>query len=145
MTFTATLTLSQQGRLGEVVANVDYTGDLSAGAESHECMESLERIWGEMKGQMESGFIEGDDTEYSATLTLSQDAPGSDVFTKLEMHPRLSFGDPNPVPSSYEAICFLAQVWLQMCGIIDDEGNVLNEDAVERSMDLKVTASPTVH
>lgn len=145
MNYIATLTLSQNGRQGPVEINVDYEGNLDNEAEAHVCMKHLEELWDEMKDHMDPSEVSKDDTKYSASLMLSQTDVGSDVFTKLEMYPRLSMNDDGPVPSSYEAICFIAQVWLQMCGVIDAEGNVLDESAVEKSMDLKVTQSPTVH
>lgn len=145
MTFNATLTLSQTGRMGLVTSSFDYEGDNEAGAESHVCMGHLESLWEEMAKTMDHEEPAEDDTVFSATLSLSQDDVGGDVYTKLEMSPKLTMSDTQPVPSSYEAICFIAQVWLQMAGVIDDEGNVINEDAIENAMDLQVTASPTVH
>lgn len=145
MTYIATLTLSQTGREGTVESTVDYEGDLDQNAESHVCMKHIEDLWGEMKSHMDTAEVAGDDRQYSATLTLSQKDVGGDVYTKLEMYPKLSADDADGIPSSYEAICFLAQVWLQMAGVIDDDGNVLDEEAVERSMELRVTQSPTLH
>lgn len=145
MTYIATLTLSQQGRSGTISSSVDYSGDVDHGPESHECMKHLEDLWAEMRKHMDVDNVQTDDREFSATLELKQDQVGGDVFTKLEMHPRLAFDDEGEVPTSYEAICFLAQVWLQMAGVIDENGDVLDEDAVERSMDLRVTKNPTLH
>lgn len=145
MTFSATLTLSQNGRQGEVTSVIEYDGDIEAGSEAHMCMTHIEDLWNQVKLRMpEVADAEGLEP-YSSTLTFSQNEVGGDVFTKLEMFPKLKLEDMHPVPASYEAICFLAQTWLQMAGIIDDEGNVIDPASLENDMDLQVTEGRSIH
>lgn len=144
--YTATLKLEQNGKNGTIRTELDFgPKGQDFDSEAHTCLAHVAALWLQTQPRMIPDVRDDESEEvFSASLKLSQEELGEDVYTALTMNPKLKFDDKS-VPSAYEAICFLSNAWLQMAGIIDEEGNVVDDDAVVDQVDLSVTRSNRVH
>ena len=139
MEYSTTLTLSQTGMNGPLTFNVSSTKqDADFVPAAYHIMSKLASVW----FQIEPMIIEksnpsknNDGVKYKAEFTLEQDGPSSAVFSKLELSPRVQ-GLEDQFPTSFEAGSYLAALYLNMVGIIDEDGNVIDEDALVDNVEI---------
>lgn len=140
----ASITLKQKGISGKIVADTNFA---PRGHDyvppSHEAMAQLVALWLQLETLIApEDEVEGD-VEYTSTLTLSQDEPDGPVYSRLVMEPKIKASE-HKFPSSYEANSYLATAWLQMAGVIDEEGNLISEDSLD-NLDLQAKEPARVH
>lgn len=146
MQYTTTLTLTQTGMNGPLSFNVSTTKqDANYVPEAYQIMTKLASVW----FQIEPMIIEqsktakdNDGVEYKAELSLAQEGPGSPIFSKLELSPRVS-GEDDVFPRAFEAGSYLAALYLNMVGVIDEEGNVIDEDALVDNVEIEAAPART--
>lgn len=127
----ASITLRQRGLNGKITAATRFEPRGSDYVPpAHEAMAQIVAVWLQLQTLISpEDEVEGT-PEYVSTLTLSQDEPEGPVYSKLVMDPRVKASE-HVFPSSYEASSYLATAWLQMAGVIDEAGNVLDEDSLD--------------
>jgi hypothetical protein len=140
----ASIQLEQIGKTGPISYNINFTpkGNQAVPA-SHEAMSHLVALWLQLETLAETTEASINDIKFTTTLVLSQDEIDGPVYSKLNMEPKLKVGDEG-FPMIYEANSYLATAWLQMAGVIDEEGNVVDDDALD-NVDLTVRAPSRVH
>lgn len=140
--YEASITLKQHGKNGKIVEDISFlpahNEDLPV---SHEAMSQIVAVWLQVRSTLDNTDSEEGEV-YTTRFVLSQDDLDSPIFSKLTMEPRISVNDPT-FPSAYEACSYLATTWLIMAGVIDEQGNLLDDDSLDNT-ELKVS-SATVH
>lgn len=141
--YEASITLTQFGKNGKIEADIALSPSTNNDElpYCHEGMAQLAALWFQIQSTLETtDSTEGE--KYTASFVLSQDEHDSPVYSKLELEPRLKITDPT-YPTVYEIGCYIAQMWLIMVGVIDEEGNVIEDEALD-TVSLKVS-SASVH
>lgn len=83
-----------------------------------------------------------DNTKYSATMTLTQEGTDGEVSVAVSFEPRITpekEESNDEAPAVFAQMAYLFQVWLESCGIIDEDGNISDIDEFTRrtEMDLR--------
>lgn len=136
---TARLVLSQRGKNGAISPDIEFTPrNEKAVPAAHEAMSQLVALYLQLQTMLDvESEISEDAPTYTASFELSQDEEDGPVYSYLRMSPRITAADPN-FPSSYEVASYIATAWLQMCGVIDENGDLMDEDALEfQAIDAK--------
>lgn len=146
MQYSTTLTLSQTGKHGPLSFNISTTKqDANYVPEAYQIMTQLASVWFQIEPMIiERGkaVAEDNETNYRAELTLSQEGPGEPIYSKLELTPRVS-GDDDTFPHAFEAGSYLAALYLNMVGVIDEDGNVIDEDALVDNVEIEAAPART--
>lgn len=79
---------------------------------------------------------------FTATFTLSQEGPDGDVTSTLEFNPLIDRANADEAPLAYEMMAFLAQHYLYMIGVVDENGELIDPEAFSRNTQLNVTTLP---
>lgn len=141
----ATIKLIQQGKNGRVTTMVDF-GEQGQNLDSasHTAMAHLASHWMQAEPEVIRAVVnEPGAPEYTSSFSLWEEDNGESVYAKLNMEPKLDTKE--AAPSSYEAICYLSSIYLMMCGIINEDGDVLDQDALVDNVELAVTGNSRVH
>ena len=145
MQHSTTLTLKQTGLRGPINFNItSSTADKDNIPEAYRLMSQLASVWFQIEDRIANDDVDSDgNVEYTASFTLEQEEVGEPVYSKLEMFPKVSV-EAEHYPRAFEAASYLAAVYLHTVGIIDDEGNVINETAFEENVAIDAVPA-TVH
>lgn len=142
MTYSTTLSLTQTGKFGDIHFNV--TADPINGntmPESYAAMTKLAAVWHEIQPLVADQISEDgtdDNVTYRAEFTLSQD--DEEIVSRLEMNPRVSAVD-HVYPTAYQAASYIASLYLVMMGVIDENGRVIDEKALNEKVEMDVLQS----
>ena len=80
-----------------------------------------------------------DKTNFKATFTLSQEGFDGDVVSHLTFEPLVDRANVDAAPICYEMMAVLAQHYLQMINVIDEDGELIDPDAFENQINLRVS------
>lgn len=140
---TATLTLKQTGLRGPITFDLSHTSNPGEHYyEGYMLAGMLAAKWFEVKALLNiDDTAEADGVEYTASFAIGQQSEGSDLYFKLNMEPKLPH-DATEFPESFQAISHLATVALYEVGILDEEGNVLDDDGLDL---IDITATQKSH
>lgn len=135
--YEASLTLKQYGKNGLIEDTLEFSpahnDELPV---SHEVMANLAALWLQLRSTLDN-TDSTDGEEYVAKFTLSQDDIESDLYSKLSMSPRIKIDDPT-FPSAYHVASHIATTYLIMTGVINENGDLLDEDALDNvSLNVK--------
>lgn len=140
---TATITLKQRGFNGPIDFDLGHTTDPAEHYyEGYMLAGMLAAKWFEVRGLLKTNEAENpEDTLYTATFAIGQQGEGSDLFFKLEMEPKLEH-TATVFPEAFQAISHLATVALYEVGVLDEDGNVTDEDGLD-NLDIHATSRNT--
>lgn len=79
---------------------------------------------------------------FKATFTLTQEGMEGDIISELSFEPLVDRDDLDEVPAVYEMMSFLAQHYLYMIGVVDEDGELIDADAFHSNTTLNVTNPP---
>lgn len=79
-----------------------------------------------------------DNTEYTATFTLRQTGKDGKLFSSVVMEPRVKFND-DDFPVSFEIMSELMTYYLYMIGMIDKQGNIIDEEKFHDQVEVNVS------
>jgi hypothetical protein len=77
--------------------------------------------------------------KFTATFTLSQEGPDGPVMSELSFNPLVDRANIDNAPTAYEMMAYLAQTYLFMTNVIDEEGNLLDPDAFDTQTTVNVS------
>lgn len=148
MNYSTTLTLTQTGMRGPLSFNVTSTKqDADYVPESYAIMSKLASVWFQIEPlilEKTQEVAEDNDQEYKAEFTLSQEGPGGVIFSRLELSPRVP-GLDDIYPTAFEAGSYLAALYLNLVGVIDQDGNVIDDDALIDNVEIDAIQTRQVH
>lgn len=132
----ATITLTQEGNKGKISFNTDFSKVAeNAVPLSHEGMAQVVATYLQL-----SSFQDEEESTINKTFvtsfTLAQDEPEGPVFASLSFNPKVapSFDQ----PTSYGLVSVLFNTWLYMVGILNEDGELVDEDQLDLiSFDIK--------
>jgi hypothetical protein len=138
--YEASLSLTQYGKNGLIEDTLEFSpahnDELPV---SHEIMANLAALWLQLRSTMDN-TDSTDGEKYTAKFTLSQDGVDSELFSKLQMEPRIKLDDPT-FPSAYHVASHIATTYLVMVGVIDENGDLVDEDALDNvSLNVRQTS-----
>lgn len=81
-------------------------------------------------------------TKYTATLTLTQDGLEGDVYSNLKFDPLIDQNNQDDegnlvIPASYELMSVAAEAFLHSAGILDENGNILDEEELHNTVSIE--------
>lgn len=76
-------------------------------------------------------------TKFVATLQLSQEGPEGEVHSVLTFDPKVNETGEN-APGAYELMAYLAQCFLEVTGVIDEDGNLIDPETFQRNTVINV-------
>lgn len=84
-------------------------------------------------------------TKYTATLTLTQNGIDGDVFSSLRFDPLIKPEDLDSesmdgIPAAYELISLAAEAMLIRMGILNEEGELLDEEAASATVSVNASS-----
>lgn len=78
---------------------------------------------------------------FTASFTLTQETPTAPIYSTLELSPRIG-NDSDEIPQVYEIMCKYATDYLYLAGMVDEEGNLVDEEAFHEQTKIKATPKP---
>lgn len=82
--------------------------------------------------------MSNDKKKFVATFQLSQEGHDGEVHSVLTFDPKVNETGDN-APGAYELMAYLAQCFLEVTGVIDQEGNLIDPDAFHRNTLINVS------
>lgn len=81
--------------------------------------------------------------KFTATFTLSQEGTDGDVTSSLTFEPLVSDEEvlAGHTPDAYDIMAYLVQHYLQIAGIVDEEGDIVDPDGYENNTHIHVRQS----
>lgn len=142
---TATITLSQTGLTGPIDFDLSHSSDPAEHYyEGYMLAGMLAAKWFEVRALLKvDENVKPDDTRYVATFAIGQQGEGSDLYFKLNMEPKLPH-DATLFPEAFQAISHLATVALFEVGVLDEDGNVTDEEGLD-FVDITATQTRSLH
>lgn len=85
-------------------------------------------------------------TNYTATLTLTQTGLDGEIYSSIKFDPVMSEEDIDEngeliIPASYGLMSIAAEAYLTAAGILDDDGNVVDEDVFRDIVDIEASGN----
>lgn len=78
---------------------------------------------------------------FTATFTLTQETPTAPIYSKLELSPRIG-NDTDEIPQVFELMCQYATEYLYAVGMVDEDGNLIDEEDFHERTQINATPEP---
>lgn len=143
----SSLKASQRGKNGHIVTDVvmeprddAYTPDV------HKIMGHLANEYADnLKSVSDQLTLTGaEETLYTGEFHLWQEEKDGDVFCKINLEPKVGPND-TEFPLVFELVSAVGTRWLLEAGIIDLDGNLVDEDSLHKSTSISATSGSSVH
>lgn len=143
-TFKATISFSQTGKTGPIVSDMNFTPKMQDfEPDVYRVMAKLASVYLELANQFGQDKAAKGDKTYTSSFSLWQEGPDGDVYSKLALNPKINASD-DQFPDSYKLASYLACVYLNMAGVLDEDGNLIDEDALHDRNEIRAS-EPTLH
>lgn len=144
LNYTTTITLSQEGKHGPISTDLTHTKrDADYVPEVYTIMTKLAALWAEILPNHEPEEPSEGEPTYVASFTLAQEGPGKPMFSTTDMTPKIQAGD-EEFPDAYGALSVLVNAYLTIVGIIDDNGDIVDDEALDERT-IITALQPTLH
>ena len=138
--YNTVLELTQKGKNGPISTRVRFDPqDTNVQPEAYTVMTHLTAMWANLHSAHEPDEVDENAETYRASFSLRQEVPGGDVYSVVEMSPKLK-GTEDSFPTAYGAISYLATQYLIMAGVISEEGDIISTDELGDTVQIHATS-----